>query len=100
MASRYSRIPEIKIDGKRVYRTVEYPSIPLSEGDLYVYTTAGDRYDTLALQAYGNSSYWWIISVANPQLGSFDSLIPPLGSQVRIPTNPLDIINQFYSLNS
>jgi hypothetical protein len=100
MASRYSRIPEIKIDGKRVFRTVEYPSIPLSEGDLYVYTTAGDRYDTLALQVYNNSSYWWIIAIANPQLGSLDSLIPPIGSQVRIPTNPLEIINQFYTLNS
>ena len=67
--ARYSNIPVIKSpDGKRMYQTVRYPEIPRSSDDVYVYTTIGDRYDTLALQYYQDSSLWWVISNANGTL--------------------------------
>ena len=49
--ARYTDIPEtITPDGKRIYKTVHYPEIPRSSNDIYVFTTIGDRYDTLAQQ--------------------------------------------------
>lgn len=72
------------IKGKKVYSFVKLPTIPLSFEDYYVYTTRGDRYDTLAHQFYSDSSFWWIIALCNPT-NSSDSLIPEIGSQVRIP---------------
>ena len=36
--------------------------------DAYVYAEQGDRFDTLALQYYGNSEHWWVISIANEDL--------------------------------
>ena len=85
--SRYSNIPTVKSpNGKTVYQTVRYPEIPRSESDIYVYTTIGDRYDTLASQYYGDSSLWWVIANANGNLDK-SSLTPPIGSQLRIPAN-------------
>ena len=96
---RYQNIPETKYNGKRAYRTSRYPEIPLNENDTYVITTVGDRFDLLAQQYYGDSSLWWIISIANDELKQ-NSLIPPLGSQIRIPYNPIEVINQFNAINS
>ena len=53
--NRYQKIPKTKIDGKLVYKTSRYPEVPLSSNDIYVYTTQGDRFDTLAQQYYGDS---------------------------------------------
>jgi hypothetical protein len=64
--------------------TPKYPQIPLDISDIYLYTSQGDRYDILASSLYGDSSLWWIISIANPEFGN-DSLIPPLGYQIRVP---------------
>ena len=86
--ARYSNIPKIKSPSdKQMYQTVRYPEIPRSEDDIYVITTIGDRYDTLAFQYYKDSSLWWVIANAN---GNADkgSLTPPIGSQIRIPANP------------
>ena len=48
---RYNNIPVITSpSGKQMHQTVRYPEIPRSESDIYVYTTIGDRYDTLAFQ--------------------------------------------------
>ena len=54
--------------GKRYQATTKYPDVPLSFNDIYVYTDEGDRFDILAQNYYSDSSLWWIISVANPQL--------------------------------
>ena len=72
--------------GKQMYTTVRYPEVPRSEDDTYVYTTIGDRFDTLALEYYQDSSLWWDIANAN---GNADksSLTPPIGLQLRIPAN-------------
>jgi hypothetical protein len=53
----------------------------------------------LAYQFYQDSSYWWIISSANPDLPK-DSLYPPLGYQLRIPVFNADIIRSLDILNA
>lgn len=75
-----------------------YPDIPVSEDDLYVITVLGDRLDLLANDIYKDSSLWWIIASANGLPG--DSLVPPIGGQLRIPANVKSIINQYNSVNS
>jgi hypothetical protein len=96
---RYSNIPRRRSpDGKRIYRTVRYPIVPKSINDIYVYTTAGDRFDTLAQQYYNDSSLWWVISISNDSLDQ-NSLTPPVGSQIRIPLEYSDTVNKFRALN-
>ena len=84
--SRYSRINIIRTPElpKLRYVNVIYPRIPLGSQDIYVYTTQGDRYDSLALTFYKDSSLWWIINRANPNQDSA-SLFPSVGAQLRIP---------------
>ena len=101
--SRYSNIQSINTPEnlKRRYVTVKYPEILLDFSDIYVYTTRGDRYDTLALSYYNNPSIWWIITRANPTLTNADSLIPPLGVQIRIPgpSRVASILSKFDTMN-
>ena len=99
MANRYNIIPQTRIEGKRVYQNVKYPDIPLSENDIYVQSSQGDRFDILAQQYYNDSSLWWVISSANNDLPQ-DSLVIPLQQQIRIPANPSVVIELFESLNS
>ena len=84
--SRYQNTPVFASDFTlpRRYINVKYPEILREFSDIYVYATQGDRYDLLANTYYRNSSLWWIISIAN-QDSSYDSLIPPIGVQIRIP---------------
>ena len=96
---RYRNIPQTESPtGKQMYKTVRYPEIPRLFSDTYVYTTEGDRYDTLASQYYGNSSYWWIISNANGTLNQ-NSLLPPIGKQIRIPSNPSPSLAAYEKIN-
>jgi phage tail protein X len=108
MINRYKNIPTTKIDKKTLYRTSRYPEVPLSENDIYVITTQGDRFDILAQQYYDDSSLWWVISIANtgnagagtlPVLPQ-NSLVIPEGVQIRIPANPIDVYNDFNRINS
>lgn len=108
MINRYQNIPKEKIDGKTVYKTSRYPEVPLSENDIYVISSQGDRFDILAQQYYGDSSLWWVISIANtgnagagtlPVLPQ-NTLIIPTGTQIRIPNNPLEVYNVFNQINS
>ena len=97
--NRYQDIPIIKTtDGKQVYATSRYPEVPLSPEDIYVYTTQGDRYDILALNYYGDSSLWWVIAVANPNVDLM-TLVIPEGSQIRIPSNFSGVISEFNLIN-
>jgi len=97
--ARYTNIPTSTTpNGERIYKTVRYPDIPRDFSDIYVYTTVGDRYDTLALQWYGRTDLWWIISSANGALNQM-SLIPPVGEQIRIPANPTPSLAAFEAIN-
>ena len=106
--NRYQNIPKIKIDGNLVYQTSRYPEVQLSENDIYVYTTQGDRFDVLAQQYYKDSSLWWVISIANtgnagagtltglPQ----NTLVIPQGIQIRIPANYVNVVRNFTAINT
>tara|TARA_R110002020_G_C15770975_1_gene728159 strand:+ start:255 stop:554 length:300 start_codon:yes stop_codon:yes gene_type:complete len=97
--ARYTNIQKtIAPDKEQIYKTVRYPEVPRSFSDTYVYTTIGDRFDTLALQYYGDSSLWWVISNANGKLNQ-SSLTPPVGTQLRIPSNPTPIIAEYEEIN-
>lgn len=106
--NRYQYTPTTKIDKKLCYQTTKYPEVPLSDGDTYVYTSQGDRFDTLAYQYYNDQSLWWIISIANTATAGTDlpsdlpqnSLIIPEGSQIRIPANYSGVVNSFKVLNN
>jgi hypothetical protein len=96
--NRYQNIPETKYNGKRAYQTVRYPEIPFDENDIYVIVSEEGRFDNLAQQYYGDSSLWWVISIANRNLPQ-NSLTPPSGTQIRIPFNPVDVVNTFNQIN-
>lgn len=97
--NRYQNIPIIKnSEGTRYYKDNKYPRVPLSVNDIYVETTIGDRFDLLALQYYGDPSFWWIISIANENLPQ-NSLYIPVGSQIRIPTNVSTIVTNYNVIN-
>ena len=97
--NRYKNIEITKdLEGTRMYKTVKYPIIPRSNGDLYVITQEGDRYDRLALRYYDDTNLWWVISSANAEY-SQNSLYPPLGIQLRIPGNLDTILRAYNNLN-
>ena len=98
--NRYQNIPKTKIEGNLAYQTSRYPEVPLSENDIYVYTTQGDRFDVLAQQYYGDSSLWWTISIANNDKLNQSTLVIPEGIQIRIPANYSNIISNFNLINA
>jgi len=83
--------------GQPYFKQRFYPNIPLSENDVYVITTVGDRLDSLANSYYNDSTLWWIIAAANNN-ATKGALYPTPGTQLRIPTNlnaVLSLFNQF-----
>jgi len=98
MADRYIENKELKSNGGRRYRINSiYPTVPASANDTYIITTGGDRYDTLALQFYKDTSLWWIIAAANNS--KKDSLAVEPGIQLRIPANPSAAVSEYNRLN-
>jgi hypothetical protein len=88
---------EKRYDGKNVYRTTYYPSIPESVDDFYITVSEVDYLDALARKYYGDESLWWIIARANNLPGyklSIDS-----SKQIRIPVNISLILNQMKNIN-
>lgn len=98
--NRYQNIPKTKIEGNLVYQTSRYPEVLLSENDVYVYTTQGDRFDVLAQQYYKDSSLWWVISIANTDKLNQSTLVIPEGLQIRIPANYSNVIRNFNAINA
>jgi len=97
---RYQDIPQERtIKGKRYYTNVFYPEIPLSENDIWVITSQGDRLDLLADQYYRDSTLYWIISTANENLKQ-NSLFIPEGTQIRIPQDIAEIVSAYTQLNN
>ena len=84
MANRYKTIRRaVTEDGVPYIQNPVYPDIPETSEDIYLITTAGDRYDILAQQFYGNTDYWWIIAADNNS--TRDSLYIEPGVQIRVP---------------
>ena len=98
--NRYQNIPQTKIEGKQVYQTSRYPEVPLSTNDIYVYTTQGDRFDTLSQQYYKDSSLWWVISIANTDKVNQSTLVIPEGLQMRIPATYANVVRDFNVINA
>ena len=97
--NRYNKIGIFKTrEGKRYTKNVIFPEIAPTANDIYVITTAGDRYDTLALQFYKDSKLWWIIAAANNS--KKDSLAVEPGIQLRVPANPSAAVSEYNRLNS
>ena len=97
--NRYQNITLTKYNstGSQYYLNNIYPDVEFTEDDNYVITTLGDRLDILANNFYGDSSLWWIISSANSLPG--DSLYPPIGIQLRIPTDIRTILESYKIIN-
>ena len=86
MADRYLSNIKLKSEEGRRYRINSiYPTIPATANDVYIITTGGDRYDTLALQFYKDSTLWWIIAASNNHQKA--SLNPTPGEQLRVPAD-------------
>ena len=99
MARRYTNIStNVAKDGRRYRRNPLYPQIPVSSQDIYIIATEGDRYDTLALQFYGDSKLWWIIASANNMTKA--SLVLPPGEQIRIPASKEQAIELYNAINA
>lgn len=84
--------------GSLYYVNAIYPDIQPQNTDYYAITTIGDRLDLLAYQFYQDSSLWWIIASANALPG--DSIYPPIGAQIRIPSDIQGIISNYKKINS
>ena len=80
------------------YKGKYYPNIPLSENDVYVITTVGDRLDSLANSYYNDSTLWWVIAAANNN-ATKGALYPTPGTQLRIPTDLNMVLNLFNQFN-
>lgn len=97
--ARYKTIEETTgVGGIKYLKNAIYPDIPVSEDDVYIKTTGGDRYDTLALQFYNDSSLWWIIASANTSERA--SLVVKPGVQLRIPADKQAAIQLFNNTNA
>jgi hypothetical protein len=84
-------------DGKRVYKTTQYPIIEPQSSDAIIISNEADYLDSLAYTYYGDPTLWWVIALAN-NLGKGRMSVPP-GLQLRIPSNINAIVVQFNNLN-
>lgn len=82
----------------RYRRNPIYPTSPTHQEDIYIITSSGDRYDTLALQFYNDSTLWWIIASANNFEKSSLNVQP--GVQLRIPYNKTEALRIFNEVNN
>ena len=99
MATRYDDKIILKTDKDKPYiKGKQYPNIPLSENDVYVITTIGDRLDSLAYSYYRDVNMWWVISAANNNVTK-GSMFPVPGTQLRIPTNLSSVLRLFNQFN-
>ena len=97
--ARYNNYITLKTSQSKPYiKGKQYPNITLSENDVYVITTVGDRLDYLAYTYYRDSELWWIIATANNN-ATKGSLFPVPGTQLRIPSNVSDVMNLFNKFN-
>ena len=83
-------------EGRRVFRSTMYPSIPIRDSDIFIYPRFGDRLDTLAHKYYKDVSLWWIIAKANNLDAAHIGL--DADKQIRIPINIGFILNRLKNM--
>lgn len=94
---RYDKTPIKKSkEGFRVYSTTYYPSIPLSDSDIFITTKESSRLDSLANQYYGDYSLWWVLAKAN---GIRGKTALKAGQILRIPGQLPKILDNFEAIN-
>ena len=100
MSSRYQYSTTLvnKYTKKKYLASVIYPKIKPNDNDMYIISQQSDRLDILASKYYGDSSFWWIIAVANNLNDASVSIEP--GIQMRIPSNISKILNDLEKINS
>jgi nucleoid-associated protein YgaU len=98
--NRYNNTPILKTEytNRPYYKGKFYPNIPLSESDVYVITTVGDRLDNIAYSYYNDATLWWIIAAANNN-ATKGALFPVPGTQLRIPTNVSSVLKLYDQFN-
>jgi len=97
--TRYETTPIlITSDYRPYYKNKYYPNIPLSESDVYVITTVGDRLDSLAFSYYSDATLWWVIAMANNN-ATKGALYPTPGTQLRIPTDLNEVLQLVEKFN-
>lgn len=84
-------------DGKNVFNTTHYPSIPIQDSDLYVVSNETDSLDTLSFKYYNDPTLWWVIALAN-NIGR-GRMSVEAGLQLRIPVDIQRIISEFDRMN-
>ena len=98
--SRYKNTKTVRDDDKILkYESTIYQKVPENNTDIYVITQSGDRLDLLANQFYQDVSLYWIIAISNPNEVDFGSLSIKPGTQLRIPTEVFEILDQYNELN-
>jgi phage tail protein X len=99
MPSRYSYTRQLTTNEtkKPYFESTIYPKIKATDSDTYIITEATDRLDLLAYKYYGDTSYWWVIAVAN-NINDATFYIDA-GKQLRIPSNLSTIIGDLQKIN-
>jgi|TARA_R110001592_G_scaffold296651_1_gene567122 nucleoid-associated protein YgaU len=96
--NRYEDITIVKTEeGKRYQKSVQYPLMERKLTDIYIIGARHDRLDNLAFKYYEDARLWWIIARAN-NIGK-GNLTVPIGAQLRIPQDYLQIIQEYNILN-
>jgi hypothetical protein len=88
---------QIRWDGKQVYKSTIYPEVYPLNTDLLITASETDYLDTLSMKYYNDPTLWWIIANVN-NLGK-GRLSIPSGTQLRIPTDIVSIVNKFKQIN-
>ena len=99
MTSRYQnrKILENPNTKKKYMESTIYPKVEPKDSDFYIISTAGDRLDLLANTYYKDPSMWWVIATAN-NLNDANFFVEA-GTQLRIPADTSDILNNLYKIN-
>jgi hypothetical protein len=85
-------------NGRPYFKSKFYPNFPPLESDVYVITSAEDRLDALAYSYYNDATLWWVISAANNNVNNGALFMYP-GTQLRIPTDINNVLQQFDQFN-
>jgi hypothetical protein len=98
--NRYENRTILKTSKEKPYsKSKFYPNIPLSESDVYIITTIGDRLDSLAYSYYNDATMWWVISMANNNITK-GSMFPIPGTQLRVPTDLNSVLSLYKQFNN